>query len=94
MNHAMKRRLVIRNVCLAVESPKSDEREMEPLAMEQAQRFLKATKGGRLHALYVLALTVVARQGELFGGRGPTHVHGETESTSIAATRPRVVICP
>lgn len=67
MNHAVKRGLMKRNVCLAVESPNSDEQEMEPLTAEQAQRFLRASEGDRLHALYVLALTLGARQGELFG---------------------------
>lgn len=67
LNHAVKRSLVLRNVCLVVETPKVEHREMHPLTQEQAQRFLKAAETDRHYALYVLALTIGARQGELLG---------------------------
>ncbi|MEX2287745.1 MAG: site-specific integrase [Planctomycetaceae bacterium] len=67
LNHAVKRGLLLRNVCQCVDTPKAEQREMHPLNQEEAQRFLKAAEGDRLHALYVLALTVGAREGELLG---------------------------
>ena len=39
------------------------------LSSEQAQTFLRAVKGDRLEALYVLAITTGMREGELFGLR-------------------------
>ena len=67
LNHAVKRGLIMRNVCLSVEAPKVEVKEMHPLTQEEAQRFLRAAESDRLYALYVLALTVGVRQGELFG---------------------------
>lgn len=67
LNHAVKRGLVLRNVCQSVDTPKYEQREMHPLSQEEAQRFLKAAEGNRLQAFYVLAITVGARQGELLG---------------------------
>ncbi|GAB4154253.1 MAG: site-specific integrase [Planctomycetaceae bacterium] len=67
LNLALKRGLVPRNVCLAVEMPKVELREMQPLTQEQAIRFLQAARQDRLEAYYVLALMLGMRQGELIG---------------------------
>jgi len=40
---------------------------MQPLTQAEAKRFLKAAQADRLHALYVLAVMIGMRQGEMFG---------------------------
>jgi integrase len=65
LNQAVKRGLLLRNACLAIDAPKAEQREMQPLTQEETKRFLGAAEGDRLHALYVLAVTVGMRQGEL-----------------------------
>lgn len=67
LKHAVKRGLVQRNVCDAVETPQAEQKEIHPLTHEEAQRFLKAAENDRHYALYVVALTTGARQGELLG---------------------------
>ena len=57
--------LVARNVCDAVSPPKVQHEEMKVLTPEQARSLLDAAEGDPLQALYVLALTSGARQGEL-----------------------------
>lgn len=71
MNIALKRALILRNVCLSIDMPKAEQREMQPLNQAEAKRFLKAAKGNCLHAFYVLAVTVGMRQGELIGLEWP-----------------------
>jgi integrase len=52
-----------------VDLPKLAPREAPVLAAGPAQRLLQAARGERLEALFVLALTTGARQGELLGLR-------------------------
>jgi len=51
------------------DAPKYRAPEREPLTLEQARALLDAAKGDPFEALYVLALTTGARQGELFALR-------------------------
>jgi len=67
LNIAIKRELILRNVCMTVDMPKAEQREMQPLNKSESQRFLKAAEHDRLQAFYVLAVTVGMRQGELIG---------------------------
>lgn len=67
LNTAVKQGLVPRNVCDVVEKPRATPKEMRPLTAEQATAFFEAAEGHRLHALFVLAVTVGMRQGELTG---------------------------
>lgn len=67
LDQAVKWGLVFRNVCDQLTRPKSPKREMQTLDAIQAIAFLKAAEADRLSAMYVLALTVGMRQGELFG---------------------------
>jgi integrase len=60
---------VSRNVCDAVDPPRPVRKEVQPLTADQARILLKAAKGDRLEALYVLAVTTGLRQGELLGLR-------------------------
>ena len=67
LEQAVKWGVVPRNVCKATTSPKPNPEEIRPLDSEQAKRFLEASRGDRLEALYVLAVTAGLRVGELLG---------------------------
>src|SRR5919199_15354 len=61
--------LIPRNVTEAVKAPKPARKEVHPLSQEQAKAFLRAARGDRLEALYVLAVSTGMREGELLGLR-------------------------
>jgi len=67
LEQAVKWGTVPRNVCKAVTAPKPKPEEIRPLDAEQAKRLLEASRGTRLEALYVLAVTAGLRVGELLG---------------------------
>jgi integrase len=69
LDQAVRWNLIVRNPTDAVDAPRPQRKEIAVLNAEQAQRFLDAAKGDRLHALYVLALMTGMRQGELLGLR-------------------------
>ena len=52
-----------------VTPPRNYHKEMKTLDIEQAKQLIGAARGGRLEALYVLALTTGLRQGELLALR-------------------------
>jgi len=56
-----------RNVARLVDLPRQVHRELPMLTPEEARAFLEAAKENRLEALFVLAITTAARQGELLG---------------------------
>ena len=59
--------LIPRNVTESVKAPRPVSKEMQPLSPDQARALLKAARGEKLEALYILALTTGMRQGELLG---------------------------
>jgi integrase len=59
--------LIPRNATEAVKPPQVRREEMQPLSPEQVKVLLEAARGERLEALYVLAVTMGLRQGELLG---------------------------
>lgn len=59
--------LVGRNVAKAVKTPKVPRTEVRGLTTEQARRLLDVLAGERLYPLYLVALTVGLRRGELLG---------------------------
>lgn len=63
--HAMRSNLVSRNVCDAVTLPRLKRHEIQPLSIEQAQKFLATVKGKRLEALFTTAILTGMREGEL-----------------------------
>jgi len=67
LKQAVKWELVPRNACEAVDPPKPQSEEIKPLDADQAKALLKAARGDRLEALYVLAVTAGLRIGELLG---------------------------
>ncbi len=56
-----------RNVASIAEGPKLDHREGRSLTPDQAKQFLRAVKGHRHEAAYVLALSLGLRRGEILG---------------------------
>ena len=67
LQDALRWGLVARNVCDAVKPPKVQAQEMRALSPSEARQLLTAAAGNPLEALYVLAVTVGLRQGELLG---------------------------
>lgn len=59
--------LVTRNVARLAEPPRIERREVHPLTPDQARTFLDAIRGDRLEALYLVAIGVGLRQGEILG---------------------------
>src|SRR6266704_1124159 len=64
---AVRRHLLMRNVCNEVSLPRKTRYELHPFNPEQAQPFLAAVADHRLKALYILALATGMRLGELLG---------------------------
>jgi integrase len=61
--------LVARNVARLVTPPKAARPEVQPLDIEQSRQLLAAARGDRLEALYIVAVTIGLRQGEVLGLR-------------------------
>ncbi len=59
--------VVTRNVARLADPPRIPRREVSPLSPEKARLFLDAIRGDRLEALYLVALGVGLRQGEILG---------------------------
>src|SRR5664279_5532139 len=71
LGHAERMDLVSRNVARLAKPPRIPRRPVSPLSAEQARTFLAAIRGARLEALYLVALGVGLRQGEILGLRWP-----------------------
>lgn len=67
LDHACKLDLVARNVALLVDFPKVEHADIEPFTPEQAKKFIDATKGHRLGALFSVATAIGLRKGEALG---------------------------
>ena len=67
LEKAVRQNLLTRNVASLVDLPRLIHHELPMWTLEQAKAFLAATQGRRLEALFVLAVTSGARQGELLG---------------------------
>src|SRR5215210_851282 len=67
LKQALMDGLIPRNVTEAVKAPRPEKKEIKSLSSEQARALLEAAAGDRLEALYVLAVTMGMRQGELLG---------------------------
>jgi integrase len=59
--------MVSRNVARLAEPPRVPRREVRPLSPDQARRLLDTIRGDRFEALYLVALGVGLRQGEILG---------------------------
>jgi integrase len=69
LGHAERTDLVTRNVARLARPPRIPRRRVSPLSVEQVRTFLTAIAGDRLEALYLVALGVGLRQGEILGLR-------------------------
>ena len=69
LKQAIRYGLIARNPCEAVTPPRAKKKDVKALSPEEAKRFLQVSKGERLEALYVLAVTAGLREGELLGLR-------------------------
>jgi integrase len=69
LGDALRSKRVIRNVALEVRPPKAPRREFTPLTLEQVGAFLDSVRGDRLRVLYMVAVGLGLRQGELLGLR-------------------------
>jgi integrase len=71
LNKALKQAvawyLIARNPAESSHPPIASAKEVFPLTEDQTRTFLRAAKGNKLEALYVLAITTGMRQGELLG---------------------------
>jgi integrase len=65
LKDALRGNIVPHNVTEMLEPPKMPHHEIASLSPDQANQFLEAIAGDRLEALYALALTCGAREGEL-----------------------------
>ncbi|MEU7870926.1 site-specific integrase [Dactylosporangium sp. NPDC049140] len=66
---ALREELIHRNPALAVRPPGAVPVERRALTVEEAKRLIQTIQGDRLEALWVTALTVGLRRGELLGLR-------------------------
>jgi integrase len=69
LNQARKWNLVARNAAELSEPPRLERFKIEPLTPEQARVLLECARGGRLEALYAVALACGLRMGEILGLR-------------------------
>jgi integrase len=67
LGHAERTELVSRNVARLAVPPRIPRREVRPLTPEQARTFLTAIESERQRALFLIALGVGLRQGEILG---------------------------
>ena len=69
LGDAVREELLHRNPALAVRAPSVRQQERRALTVEEARRLIETIRGDRLEALWVCALTVGLRRGELLGLR-------------------------
>ncbi|WP_346533794.1 site-specific integrase [Micromonospora sp. DPT] len=69
LSQAVREELLARNVARLVQAPTPDREEIHPWTESEARTFLAAAKAHRLHALFVVALALGLRRGELLGLR-------------------------
>jgi integrase len=66
---ALREELVARNVARLVQPPSPEREEINPWTDSEARSFLAGSRHHRLHALFVVALALGLRRGELLGLR-------------------------
>lgn len=89
LQSAMRDELVVRNVAKLVQVRTPRYEVGRGLSVEQARTLLRETKPDRLHALYVLAVYLGLRRGELLGLQW-SDVDLEEESLQVVRTLQRV----
>ncbi len=84
LSRAVRWGLVARNVAGLIDVPRVVRPEVQPLTPLEIQGFLDQVRGDRLEALYVMALSMGLRQGELLGLRWDDY---DSEAGSLAVRR-------
>ena len=69
LSTALKLELIHRNAAALVDTPKHKKRAVHILTVDEAKQLLEKSKGTPYYALFCLAITLGARQGELFALR-------------------------
>jgi integrase len=69
LEDARREDLIGRNIAREVTPPRYEREEVEPLSAPEARKLLATAKDDRLYALYVLALLLGLRRGELLALR-------------------------
>jgi integrase len=69
LSQAVKWSLVSRNSAALVNAPRISRKRIEPLNPEHARKLLEVAKGSRYEAIYIVALTLGLRRGEVLGMR-------------------------
>jgi len=67
LQQALKWGLAHRNVAALVDPPRIPRFEIHPINAEQAMKFLETAKGSQFEAVFVLALNLGMRRGEILG---------------------------
>lgn len=89
LQNAMRDELLTRNVAKLVQIPAPEYVVGHGLNPDEAKRLLAAAKSERLHALFVVALYLGLRRGELLGLQWQ-HVDLETETLQVVQSLQRV----
>lgn len=89
LSQAVREELVSRNVARLVQAPAPDHDEIRPWTDAEARIFLLAARTHRLHALFVVALGLGLRRGELLGLRWSDVDHA-TGQLRVSQTLQRV----
>lgn len=90
LEDAVREELIARNVAKLVKAPRPEKREPEPLSVDQVRTLLKATRGHRLYALFVVVAVLGLRRSEVLGlrwedvdlNRGVLHVRRSLQRVS------------
>jgi integrase len=91
LNFAMKWGVVARNVAALVDPPQLERHEVKPMTAEQARSFLEAAQNQRFGSLYVLALSLGMRQGEVLGIRwADVRLEGENPTLAVNQALQRI----
>jgi len=69
LNAAIRDQLLHRNVAALVKPPRVTGKDVQPLTLREARRFLDSIRGNRLEALFTVAVSLGLRQGEALGLR-------------------------
>ncbi len=69
LNEGLRMGSVARNAAQLVRPPRGAQKQVTPLAPEEARTFLETAAGDRLEALFILALSSGLRKGEILGLR-------------------------
>lgn len=69
LGRALKSGKVVRNVAMLVDPPAMNKRELHPLTADQVRAFLDSIEGSRHETLYLAAVSLGLRQGELLALR-------------------------